>query len=547
MFTGVRGPIAIGATVLAGGLSLATPGEARASGFDVPHVGNGASSPLTPDAAAVHWNPGQLGYLERGSFDFGAGVIFGRIGYTRERRGSYQFADNLDFSEPIDPNDLDPAKTGTDSQVVATPLGPSVDLFVAAPVIADRLTLGGGFYIPYAAILDLPRDGAQRFALQSITLASAHTTFSAAVRINDVISIGAGVSYVFSLLELSKVQDFGAVDLLGEALAGDPINQANDFGSSAPSTVRELDVMARPIEISGAISHSASFNAGIALRPTDDLDLALVYQHGSRLRFRGDFQLDMDDDFFTQDLAAQGLEYPSLVRGTAEIELRLPKRVTVGAGYQVSPRFRLDGWVTYATYQDFDVIDITLSSPDLAQPELGIPDRAPQPLVRDWRGSVMVEVTPRIAATDRLQVNTLLGYHSPASPDSTLDLASPDGHRIVFGAGVGYAITPNFNLLVDFEGQAILPRSVSNSDFDLGNGDYSLFVGQLGLHGQLKFGRKPTRSPPEPPEDEPPSASQTESEPPADPPRPAESEPPPAPASEPVRTVPPPPPPPPPG
>src|SRR5690606_10565404 len=223
------------------------------------------------------------------------------------RRGQYQYGDNFDFAEPIDPADLDPSRTGLTEPVRAIPVGPVVDAFVALPVLPDRLTLGAGFYIPYAAILSLPADGAQRFQAQSVTLVSTHTTLSAGLKLHDVISIGAGVSYVLSIMQLSKVQDFGAVQSFGDGLAAPPINQPNDFGPDAPSTVRELDLLARQADIGPAWSHGVSFNAGVALRPTKKLDLALVYQHGSRMRLNGDFVLNMDDDFFTQDLAAQGL------------------------------------------------------------------------------------------------------------------------------------------------------------------------------------------------------------------------------------------------
>ena len=475
-------------TLAAGMVAVAWSSAAHASGLDSPQVGNGGSSPLTADAAAVHWNPGQLGFLDRGSFDFGAALIVGRIGYQRERLGQYQFSDNFDFAEPISPTDLDATRTGPTQAVGTTPVGPLVDMFVAAPVIPDRLVIGGGLYIPYAATLDFPDNGPQRFALQSIFLVSLHTTLSASVKVHDRVSIGAGATYVFSFLELSKVQDFGSIGLLSDALAEDPIGQENDFGTDAPSTVRELDVMARPISIERAVSHSPSFNVGLAVRATDRIDLGLVYQHGSRLRFRGDFQLNMDDDFFTQDLASQGLQYPALIRGTTEVEMRLPKRITLGAGIEATDWVRIDTWASYATYQDFDVIDIELSSPDLAQPELGVGAVANQPLARDWRGTFHLEVAPRIQLSDRLRLNTLVGYHSPASPDSTLDVASPDGHRMIFGGGVEVSLNDSWSLLADLEGQAIIPRTVTTSTYDLANGRYSLFLGQLGVHARMRFG-----------------------------------------------------------
>jgi long-chain fatty acid transport protein len=468
---------------------------AAASGFDAPSLGHGQSSPVTRDAAAVHWNPGQLGYIDRTELDLGAGLIFGSIGYQRDRRGQYQFADNLDFADPVDPADLDPSRTGTTPAVRATPVGPILDAFVAVPVIADRLTLGAGFYIPYAALLTLPHEGDQRFQAQSITLISTHTTVSAGLKLHDVVSIGAGLSYVLSIMQLSKVQDFGAVQSFADGLAGPPINQQNSFGPSAPSTVRELDVLARQADIGPAWSHGVSFNAGVALRPTKKLDLALVYQHGSRMRLNGDFTLNMDDEFFTQDLAAQGVQFDPLVKGKAHIELRLPKRLTLGAGHQVHPKLKIDGALSYVFYSDFDVVDIELTSPQLEQPALGIGQTVPQALVRNWKDTVHAELSLRGQATKKLLLSGTLGYQSGASPDSTVDMASPDGHRLLGGLGMEYAISDRFSMLGDLRLQGILPRTVTESDFDLGNGTYRLFIGVAAVHAKIKFGQPKTRGP----------------------------------------------------
>jgi long-chain fatty acid transport protein len=466
---------------------------ASASGFDAPNVGSQQSGPVTRDAAAIHHNPAQLGALAQPQLDLGGGVIFGAIAYERDRRGAYQFEDNLDFAEPIDPRNLDPGKTGAAGTVRARPVGPTIDAFVAIPAIRERLSFGLGVYVPYAAILDLPQDGPQRFQIQSVDLISANVTLAAGVKLHEVISIGAGVSYVLSFMQLRRVQDFAAVDIFAEGLAREPINQQNDFGSQAPSTVRELDVLARQVDVERAVSHGVTFNAGVALRPTRKLDLALVYQHGSRVRANGRFTLNMDDEFFTQDLAAQGVRFAPIVRGDAHIEFSLPKRLTLGAGYLVHRKFSIDGLVSYVFWQDFDDILIRLSSPDLAQEALGIGETVDQRIVRDWKGSVHAEVWGRIRPIERLLVSVLLGYQSSASPDATVDLQSPDGNRMLFGAGVGWRFNDTFSLYGDFEGQAIIPRRVVASDFDLGNGTYNLFIGQVAVHGQVRFGARRAR------------------------------------------------------
>jgi long-chain fatty acid transport protein len=402
--------------------------------------------------------------------------------------GAYQYSDNFDFAEPIDPADIDASKSGLDQAIRSNAIGPNVGLFFASPVVKDRFAMGGGIYIPYAAVVNAPHDGPQRWAARNVLLASAHATLSAAVKLHDVISIGGGVSYVLSGLSLTKVQDFAGVDTFGDSLGRDPINQDNDFGSDAPSTVRELDVLARDTEIDLSAAHSVSFNAGVALRPIDRLDLALVYQHGARARFNGRFRLDMNDDFFTQDLAAQGLQYPPLVEGDAEITIRLPKRITLGVGIDVHERVRLEATGQYVLYRSFDEVDILLRSPDLAQPELGLGPEVRQPLRRDWTDVGIAELTTKIRATDKLGFTVLAGYHSPASPDSTVDMASPDGHRLIYGVGLGYAVSEKTSLLVDFEGHSLIPRRVTTSDYDLGNGTYRLFIAHIGITAQAKFG-----------------------------------------------------------
>jgi long-chain fatty acid transport protein len=478
-------------------LALAAPTVSHAAGFDAPQIGSAQSGPVSNDAAAVWWNPGRLGYLQRPELLPGVGLIIGSIGYQRELRAQYQYPDNLDFAEPVAAADIAPAKTGEQRRVNDVPLGPTLDLFFATPALHDRLVVGAGLSLPYVATLSFPKDGPQRFAAESLFLAVPHTTLALAVRASEVFSIGAGVSYLLGNLSLSKTQDFGALETFGDGLARAPISQDNDFGTSAPSTVRELDVLARPLEIHEAFAHGVSFNVGMALQPTQKLALGLIYHHGANLRFHGKFRLDMRDEFFTQDLASQGLKYDPIVSGKALVQIRLPRRVSFGAGYQISHRFALDGFVSYVFYQDFEQIGIRLDSPGLAQKALGVGQTVDQEVIRNWLGAVLAELNGRIDVTDELRFSVTAGYHSPASPDATIDIISPDGQRIILGGGMAYRFTERAALLADFKAQVLVPRHVTASDYDLGNGTYRLFLGAFTLHGQFFFGAAGTRPPPQ--------------------------------------------------
>ena len=153
-------PIALGACV------AAYAADARASGLDVPMVGTSMSGAANADAAAVHWNPAMMAFSERGQVNVSLGVVAGRIDYQRRRLGTYQIEDGFQFAEPIDVDYVDPTKTGLAPEVSSPILSPDGDVFVTAPIVKDRLAMGLGVYAPYAAVVDFPQDGAQKWQMQ---------------------------------------------------------------------------------------------------------------------------------------------------------------------------------------------------------------------------------------------------------------------------------------------------------------------------------------------------------------------------------------------
>lgn len=466
-------------------LALAVPARARASGLDAPAVTSGQSGPTLRDSASIYWNPGNLGYLKKGEVFAGVGLIVGDIRYTRERLGSYQTPDTLQFNAPIDPAYLDGAKTGPADMVKTNPVAPTGSLFFAYPVVKERLTLGVGVYVPAAAALNFPKRGAQAWQVQQAFIATSHVHLGAGVRINDYVGLGAGIAYVLGFAELSKLQDFSAVQEFSDGLKA--LGQQNSFGPNAPTEVRELDVLSRPLSLKRAISHGVTFNVGLTVNPTKRLNIALTYFHSTAMRYRGRFAIDMNDPFFTQDLAAQGLQFKPLVAGDAVLEFTMPKRITLGLGYDIGERWRVDGFVQYVRYSELDAFRVTVSSPDLAQPKFGIGETLKVNLPRNWRDTVWVEASGRVRLGERLLVSATLGYQSPASPTTTIDTASPDGHRLLGALGGVVDVSERISLLGDARFQGITPRTARDSDFDLGNGTYKLFIATISGHLRARF------------------------------------------------------------
>src|SRR5439155_7025542 len=292
-------------------------------------------------------------------------------------------------------------------------------------------TLGFGFFGLAGAIIAFPEVGPARYQLQEASVLGMALTAGVGVRVNDWLRVGTTVYYVAGRAGLRKVADLAETDLLGKALASPPINQPNDFGQNAPTGVRELAVLSRPFNLKDATANAATFALGFAFEPRKDLVIGLNYVHRVPLKFKGRFFLDMNDDFFTQDLAAQGLQYPPIVEGDAWVEFPLPSSVKLGLAYQATPSFRLQLQGDYHHWSDVDAFIITLKSPSLAQPRLGVADTVKLVERRNWRNTVGGEATGIWRASDLLEVGLSLGYQSSAVPDSTISLSSPDGDRIV--------------------------------------------------------------------------------------------------------------------
>jgi long-chain fatty acid transport protein len=459
---------------------------AFAQAITTPSIGTGLSSPTRQDAAAVYWNPGMTAFFEKPSVLLGGHIVIGSVGFRRVRRATYQKADSLRFNTPIPPESIDVEKTGEDEESSATPIALAPNGFGVLP-LGKGFVAGFGMYAPFAGLASFDDNGAQKWALQEVKIAAINVNPSIAYRVNEQLGIGVGASYVLGYADIRKMQDFASLGELGRALGGPPINQANVFGTNAPPAVRELSVMSRPIHIRDAIAHSFTFNAGVAYQPVKRLRLGLTYQHSTPMHFNGRASLDMNDDFFTRDLASQGLQFKPLVVGDATVSFTLPKSVLLGASYEITDRIGVGTMLGYTTWSQVESFDVSVRSPDLAQPRIGLPDTASISIPRHWRDTIAADLTGRYQFMPRIGTWLTLGYRSSASPDSTVDVASPDGNRLVVNPGFIYQVSDVISLIGEAKVQTILPREVVTSDLDLANGFYRLTIVLLGGHMQITF------------------------------------------------------------
>ena len=248
-------------------------------------------------------------------------------------------------------------------------------------------------------------------------------------------------------------------------------------------------MLARPFVFRRGWAHAATFNVGVAAEPIDGLFLGASYQHGAEMRFRGRFGLDMDDDFFTQDLASQGLEYAPRVRGSATLSVPLPAVLRFAARAALTERLGVAVEVAYTRWSAVDRFSLEARSPDLAQPELGLGETTRIDLPRNWRDTIGIDVVGSLRVRGGAMLYGRLGFRQAAVPDATIDLASPDGDRVVAALGTRFGLTERTQLALEAGAQTTFERRVVGSTNDLGNGTYRLTLVHATAALRIALGR----------------------------------------------------------
>ena len=371
------------------GLLVSAP--ALAAGFALPEQGarsigmGGTGTASAEGASTVFYNPGSLGFEE---------------GFAAEVSGLFivpQFS-----YEPLLAVNGTPASAAT--RLFALPTA-----FVAAPLGPVRIGLGA--FANYGLGIDWPAGFDGRFEATASNLQTFTLNPTAAWRINEHLSVGAGFDVVRGTVELVRQLDF--VDSEGTLrLGGDTWG----FGGNA-----------------GIATHFLS----------DRLVVGLSYRSAVALRFKGraDFTAPVE---FQARLQDQGVK-------TA---LLLPHAISLGGSFRATQRLRLTLESTVTTWSTLDALVLEFDDPSLNTT-----------LRRDWTNTIAVRAGGELAVIPKtLQVRLGLGFDPSPSPANTLSPSMPDASRVLVSAGVGY-VRGNFSADLGYLFVFLLPRASAPEAF----------------------------------------------------------------------------------
>ena len=351
-------------------------------------TGQGAAfSAQADDASAVHYNPAGMTQLKGIHFSVGTLLIGAKVRFH---------------------SDLGPTVNGNFGGTMLNP--PPSTLFLTADLPSLGLskfpnwTLGFGITTPYALQVEYPDDSVISPVLTMAALPLIDLTPTVAYRLNDYISLGAGLDiYTFA-------------SFLGEGQAEIQQNAAPGNGFGIPAGTG--------LEANGTDT-GVGFNFSLLWTPFRNaqdkplLNLGFVYRHGADLDLKGDF-------------LAGGNRL-----ATARTTLELPNIYTWAiAGWPIrnaAREWKIEVDIDYADWTDFQNLNLNLSN--------GATIPQPRNYGDAWIVMVGTEYTllnPAFLPNWNLAMRTGYVYSETPVPTRTFDPANPDSDFHAFSVGLGF-------------------------------------------------------------------------------------------------------------
>jgi long-chain fatty acid transport protein len=306
-----------------------------------------------------------------------------------------------------------------------------VNGYVVYPVI-DRLTVGLAVNNQYGLGTEWPSDWPGRYLAVKTDLSSWFFTPTVSYRLTDGLSVGAGFVYATGSVKLNR-------------------SVAQPFASPVTTA----------LDLSG---HGMSFSAGALLKITPDLSVGASY--------RGQVKIDASGSAaFTPNYAA--LQLP---QGDVSASITLPATGFFGVAYRPMKNLEVEAdyqYVGWSSYKDltfhFSANNSTSSSP------------------KNYSDTYIIRIGGEYTM-DAWQFRAGYLYdHSPVSSEYVEPIL-PDANRNGINIGVGYDITPNWNVSAAYFFLKFDERVVNNSIPENGfNGTYHSYANLFGVNLEFKF------------------------------------------------------------
>ncbi len=375
--------------------------NAQAEGYAVNVQGNKQTgmghvgTALNFDASSMQWNPGALATLKsKYSFSLGGSLIFSNTEYN---------------------NTTSTYKTETDNPI-STPF-----YLYASTKINDKLAVGLAAYTPFGSTNVWGDDWIGKYLLQEISLKAIYVQPTVSYKLNNWLSVGAGLNIVYGTFTLNK-----AFPVIPNPSA--PVSAANPILGDGGA------------ELSGN-TIKYGYNVGVFIQPNEKLNIGISY------RSQVDIELDESEGNGTfsfpstiPEALVAGYKANGFNNGSFTATLPLPSSLNVGIAYQANEKWLISADVNFIGWDVYQNLDFVSSD---AQ-------RLNSSNKREWSNSNSYRIGAQYTANEKLDIRA--GFYYDETPTNEMYYApeTPGGDKIGITAGFSYLLTEKLSLDASF-------------------------------------------------------------------------------------------------
>jgi long-chain fatty acid transport protein len=417
-------------TLMAAGV-LAGSGAAWAQGFGVYEqsacmTGRGGAGVAAPcaDASGVYFNPAGL------SFD---STQLGLGGALIGPRGD--FTDNT-------------SKTVTN---LNKKWYPAPNVYFSTP-LGKRVAVGLGVFAPYGLTTDWPESSQGRFLGYKSVVQGVYVQPTVAFKLNDRVSIGAGVDITYLNVELKQRIDLAAQTLLVHPVLGTlTFAQLNAVCPAALCGTVKPGTDFADLTLKGH-NYKTGFHVGLLAKATERVSFGFRWMSGQKVDINNGkittTQIPLPGVkvpvttaggtvFVPVDtaLAPQFLAGAKLSNQDATSQIPLPDQVVAGVAIQAASNLRLLVDYQFTRWSMFDVLPIN-------------GQYLKKNVTESYQNANGVRVGAEVAVTKNTVVRVGFDGHGAAAPAQTVTPNLPEGSRQEYTAGFGSQLSPRVR--VDF-------------------------------------------------------------------------------------------------
>jgi len=372
---------------------------------------------LTDDPSAAYFNPAGMVWIEGLAVQLGGMVMLPDIEYTAP----------------------DGSKTETQDDSFFLP-----NVYITGNIPKTDFWVGLSVNVPFGLATDWGANSFARFVSPDSELTMSNINPSVAYRINDNLSIAAGVDYYVS--DLSNRQD----SPLG------PVFGLDDTTISSMS-----------LDVDGG---GWGWNTAMMYRISE--------KHSFGLSYRSKVDATLDGDLEIANLPAALGMGPGVSLDT-EVEFKYPAYLKAGYAFRPNDRLSVEFDVDWLDWSHFDEITIEVDSPGFADIVS----------TRNWEDSFIYAVGVEYDLNETWSLRAGYAFADTPVPDETFIPDIPRNDLSVVSAGAGYC---GNNWRVDAAYTAIISadRDVENNvgaPISSINGNYDGFVSVIGLNFTYGF------------------------------------------------------------